>query len=169
MEWSLAQTYYLVASATGLIATCINVVLFLRSRPDRLKAKIAEAVAPFERRLGEVERGQTDLERKQDEAAKRHDASVRALDHDVSNRIKELIAESNRQHRETTAALAEHGRAMAGIAAQLQHGVTRQDINTLHHRVTEAAKAVAENSGVVQGLATSVNNIEDFLRENGRG
>lgn len=169
MEWSLAQTYYLVASASGLIATGINVVLFLRSRPDRLKAKIAEAVVPFERRLAELEHGRAELERKQDEAMKRHETSVRALDHDVSMRIKELAAESIRQHRETSAALAEHGRTMAGIAAQLQHGVTRRDIDTLHHRVTETAKAVAANNGVVEGLATSVHNIEDFLRESGRG
>jgi hypothetical protein len=169
MDWSLAETYYVVASLTNPIAVGISIALYLRSRPDRLKAKISEAVAPFERRLGEVERGQTDLERKQDEAAKRHDASVRALDHDVSTRIKELIAESTRQHRENNATLAEQGRALARIAAQLEHGVTRRDIDTLHHRVTETAKAAAASNGVLDGLATMVHNIEDFLRESGRG
>lgn len=169
MDWSLAQTYYLVASITGLVATCINVVLFVRSRPDRLKAKVSEAIAPFERRLADLEKGQVELESAQVEASRRHDVSVRSLDQDVNGRLERMSAKADAQHRETNNALAEQSRALERIAARLEHGVTRRDIDTLHHRVTEAAKGVASCNGVVDGLAKMVHNIEDFLREGGRG
>ena len=169
MDWSLAQLYYLVASVSGITATAVSLIVFFRSQPDRLKQKMSEALEPFDKRLQSVESCYADMERAQEEAAQRHDLSVRALDHEVNARLREFGGKAEKQHHKTNAALAAQSQALARIAAQLEHGVNRRDIDTLHHRITDVSKTCAATSGVVDGLAKMVHNIEDYLRSNGRG
>lgn len=156
MDWSWAQTYYVVASIGGLIATALNVVLFLRSRPDRMKSKVDEAVRPISDRIAGVERRLAEVETDSAQQAAKHDISIKALDTEISGRLDELNRSMHQQDKQ-----------LAQLVAAMQHGVTRRDVDTLHHRVTEAAKAATATQALVGALQTRLQNIEDFLRESG--
>ena len=51
------------------------------------------------------------------------------------------------------------------LLRKLDHGaIKRDEINGLHHRVTEVAKQVAGIGGQLEGVARMTNNINDYLR-----
>lgn len=52
---TLQFVYYLVAILVGLVATGINIALFVRNKPDRVKNSITDAVRPLVERMGEFE------------------------------------------------------------------------------------------------------------------
>ncbi len=51
MNISLQELYWIVMMAFGLIATGINIVLYVRNKPDKIKAAIQSAIEPLVKRL----------------------------------------------------------------------------------------------------------------------
>lgn len=51
MNISLQELYWIVMMAFGLIATGINIVLYVRNKPDKIKAAIQSAIEPVVKRL----------------------------------------------------------------------------------------------------------------------
>jgi hypothetical protein len=56
---SLQELYWIVMMAFGLIATGINIVLYVRNKPDKIKAAIQAAIEPMIHRLEVVEHNQS--------------------------------------------------------------------------------------------------------------
>lgn len=106
MNISLQELYWIVMMAFGLIATAINVVLYHRNKPDKIKAAIASAIEPLVHRLEVVERNQT----RQDTDIKLVNTSITRLE----GGLKHL------PQREEFTALSERLTDMVGIVGQLQ-------------------------------------------------
>lgn len=51
MNWTYQDWYYSVVMAFGLISTAINIAIFFRNRPDKIKAAIQSAIEPLVKRL----------------------------------------------------------------------------------------------------------------------
>lgn len=126
---TLQSGYYIVASAAALIATAINITLFLRSRPDRLKAAIQAAMQPMADRLTELE--------------------VQSEAHGTQ--------------------LGAHGVQLAEIKAEMRHGPSRNDLNSLHHRITEVVRSVSEVGALQRIHAQQLDRVNTFLMEGSRG
>lgn len=58
MNGTLQEWYWLSGMAVGLIATVINIALFQRNKPDKIKAAIQQAIEPLLRRLEQGEAAQ---------------------------------------------------------------------------------------------------------------
>lgn len=56
---SMQEWYWGVSMAVGLIATGINIVLFVRNKPDRIKAAVQSAIEPLLHRIEVVENNQS--------------------------------------------------------------------------------------------------------------
>lgn len=165
LSWQ--ETYYMFATfaaCAGILSCVISILLFIRTRPDRLKSRIDESLAPLAARITAVETQQRSAETTARETAQKHETGIRALDHDISERIKRFSASQDAMRAEQQTRHEANIAALARISAQLEHGIKRDELNNLHHRVTEVAKGVAQINGVVTGLETSVQNVEDFLR-----
>lgn len=165
MSWQ--ETYYMFATfgaCAGVLSCVVTILLFVRTRPDRLKSRIDESLLPFVARIGVVETQQRAAETTARETAQKHETGIRALDHDISGRIRQFSDAQELMRREQQIRHETNTATLAHISAQLKHGIQRDELNSLHHRVTEVAKAVATNNGIVVGLEASVQNIEDFLR-----
>ena len=83
----------------------------------------------------------------------------------LSARIQNVAEEFSDGNREVQRTLKHHGESLASINSKLDHGaIKRDEINGLHHRVTEVAKQVAGIGGQLEGVARMTNNINDYLR-----
>lgn len=165
LSWQ--ETYYMFATfaaCAGILSCVISILLFVRTRPDRLKSRIDESLAPFGARITAVERQQLAAEHTARETAQKHETGIRALDHDISGRIKQFSDTQEAMRRDQQQRHEVNTATLARISAQLEHGIKRDELNSLHHRVTEVAKGQAQIKGAMEGLVTTVQNIEDFLR-----
>ena len=162
MTQSWQETYYMFATFGALagVASClISLALFMRTRPDRLKARVEEAVGPLTSRLTKVENDAK-------EQSHRAEQSMRNLDSDLSGRLKNVTLELGDMRKEVQQRQESQGLTLARIATAMEHGITRNELNGLHHRVTDVAKQVAEVRGQLDGVKTLAENINDYLREN---
>lgn len=96
---TLQEIYWTSGIVIGLIATSLNVVMFTRSRPDKMKAAVQSAIDPLVKRMDTIEvnmragsNEQTSQGRKLDriESDVRHGPSKRDLDA-LHARISELM------------------------------------------------------------------------------
>lgn len=55
MSGTLQEWYWLVGMLVGLIATVINITLFVRNKPDRIKAAVQQAIEPLLKRMDHME------------------------------------------------------------------------------------------------------------------
>lgn len=55
---SMQEWYWGISMAVGLIATAINITLFVRNKPDRIKAAVQSAIEPLLHRIEVVENNQ---------------------------------------------------------------------------------------------------------------
>lgn len=125
---TLQNFYYAAAGICVLIATTINIVLFLRTRPDRLKTAIREAMTPLTKRMDDLEK----------------------------------TAEAHGEQ------LAEQGLSLERLNTSLQHAPNREDINKLHHRVTQLVASVAGFGAIQKTQSDTLARLNQFLLEHGR-
>jgi hypothetical protein len=75
------QSYYYAFAIIGVvIATAINIALFIRNKPDKLKAAVQAGVAPLLERMDKLEQANTDQNahlQSQDVRLERIDAEMR--------------------------------------------------------------------------------------------
>lgn len=162
MNGTWQETYYMVATfgaVGGMISCVVTVMLFFRTRPDRMKSRIDESIAPLMKRIEKVEK-------EADERDHRRETSMRALDADISGRLRNLTEEVSERHAEMQKEQRRQGELLVGIKTSLDHGITRNELNALHHRVTDVAKQVASFGGQLEGVTRMAENINDYLRDN---
>jgi hypothetical protein len=53
--WTLQESYWLAGMLFGIVATTINMILFWRGRPDKMKASLESAVKPLYERIQSIE------------------------------------------------------------------------------------------------------------------
>lgn len=133
--WTLQDMYWLVGMGVGLIATTINVVLFWRGRPDKVKQAVEAAVKPVKDRLDELESEQRNLDAK------------------IESRVEERLDD----HREM----------LTRIETEVKSGPNRGDLNELHRRVTEVAKALSGVCATQKSQGATLERISSFLMEGG--
>ena len=122
---SLQSLYYLTAICVGLTATGLNLLLFFRSRPDRLKSTIKDAVRPLIERMDEMEES---------------NASSKA----------QLVSQGNK---------------LASMEAEMRHAPNREDINGLHHRITDVVRSNSRIEALQQASSQQMARVMDFLLE----
>lgn len=158
------EVYYrfaTVGAVAGMVSCLVSVLLFLRTRPDRIKTRVEEAIKPLLERIEKVEREQEDSEKQVKE-------QIKQLDDDLSRRMRASAEETAKLRQEAQVRHEQLSVHLARISAQLEHSIGRKELDTLHHRVTETSKNVAEVNGHLEQLSTLVNSINDYLREKGR-
>lgn len=96
---NLQQVYWTVCVIAALVATVLNVVMFFRSKPDRIKAAVQSAIAPIREEVEELKqttRDQGEQLNEQDrklagiEAELKHMPSKQDLGN-IHHRITELV------------------------------------------------------------------------------
>lgn len=125
---TLQNFYYAAAGTCVLIATAINIVLFLRTRPDRLKTAIRDAMSPVIERLDDVESEQ---------------------------------ARQGEQQRV-------QGLSLAKLSSDLSHAPNREDLNAIHHRITDVVRSGSRIEALQQTTAEQLARVNQFLLEHGR-
>lgn len=158
MDMNAQDTYYLAATVAAVLAAIVNLIVLAKLYPSSMKAKIDQALKPVLERMETLEVGLRHAEGESKEQSQRHDRSLKAFDTEVSHRLDALRESIHAQDKQ-----------LAQLLVAVQHGVTRRDVDTLHHRVTESAKSSAATQQAIQTLQVRLQNIEEFLREGSRG
>lgn len=113
MSVELVDVYQVVGIGVGVIATAVNLTLFWRNRPDRLKIAIGQALEPLEKRLSHLE------------------TSVKVTNNEIGEQAKTLMRiESDLRHMPTQDTIDKINERMG----EMSENIARQDGLAQAHR-----------------------------------
>jgi hypothetical protein len=128
--WTLQETYWLAGMIFGIVATTINLILFWRGRPDKVKAAVESAVKPLTERVVSIEKA---MDVAQDERQEQRDRLIRIEAETESAPTAKDIAEIHKRISESaaqTAAVAAtqktHTEMLGRISSWLMNGDSRR-------------------------------------------
>lgn len=127
--WTMQETYWAAGIAFGVVATSLNVILFWRGRPDKVKQAVESAMKPITDRMGSMEVSmKTEREHREEmqvtlvRIEAETDSSPTAQDiAKLHQRISEVVAANSG----IAATQATHTQTLGRISEYLMHGGNR--------------------------------------------
>lgn len=128
VESAVMVAVALITCLTAVISTMISVLVYRRTRPNRTREAIDAALIPVHHQITSV---LADVEHLRAEQGA-NKATIAAFDREIAERLGEIDDKVAKQSID-----------LERISVSLQHLAQNDQSRTLHHRITELAKAVS--------------------------